>query len=252
VASPPPPFAPTPPVVPGPPFAPLPPLSAQPVPDAAAVVASEEHKGSRLGLLAWIAAALLLAIAAVGIGMLIRQGEVNKQQARADTAERKIGALAAANKEQDVKISALQSQLNARSVTIASQNRRLASIAAEEARAGHQKAALDRQQRELDAREAALNDRAAQLDQQQTQTTVTQPPAVVQTPTFADGLFQVGVDIPAGQYHTDGGTTCYWATLTTSDSNSIVNDNSSPGPQTITINTPYFASDGCGTWSKVG
>jgi hypothetical protein len=30
---------------------------------------------------------------------------------------------------------------------------------------------------------------------------------------FGDGLYQVGVDIPAGNYHTDGGPSCYWERL---------------------------------------
>jgi hypothetical protein len=30
---------------------------------------------------------------------------------------------------------------------------------------------------------------------------------------FGDGLYQVGVDIAAGNYHTDGGKNCYWERL---------------------------------------
>ena len=69
---------------------------------------------------------------------------------------------------------------------------------------------------------------------------------------FGDGLYEVGADIQAGQYRADGGPDCYWAKLTTSDTNNVLVNNLGAGPQTVTIDSPYFVTDGCGTWTKVG
>ena len=208
-------------------------------------------------MLAWIAAALLIALVAGGVAAVLGQREVNKQQDRANTAVRRNDALDASTREQARKIAALQAQLNARQAVIANQNRQLGSLRQQQAAAKREQAALDKRQQQLDQREAALNQRAATLNQQvqqqqQQQTPVQQPPATVQSTTFGDGLYQVGTDIPAGTYNTAGGPTCYWATLSDSNANSILDDHSGPGPQTVTVNTPWFASNACGTWTKVG
>ena len=214
------------------------------------------HRGRRV--LALIAAALLIALVAGGVAAALGQRKVNQQQDRADTAVRKNATLNASSQEQARKIAALQSQLNARQVVIANQNRQLGSLRTQQAAANRRQAALDKRQQQLDQRENALNARAntlnqqAQQQQQQQQNPVQTTPAPVQTSTFGDGLYQVGTDIPAGTYSTGGGPTCYWATLSDSNANSILDDHSGPGPQTVTVNTPYFASSGCGTWTKVG
>ena len=90
-----------------------------------------------------------------------------------------------------------------------------------------------------------------------TNTTPTMPTTTAaQTPvgaeSFGDGLYQVGADIQPGQYRAEGGSACYWAKLTSSDVNSVVVNNLSDGPQTVAIDSAYFVSDGCGTWTKVG
>jgi hypothetical protein len=211
-----------------------------------------------LRVLALIAAALLIALVAGGVAAALRQNDLNKQQDRADTAVRRSDALKASSQEQARRIAALQAQLNARQVVIANQNRQLGSLRQAQAAAKRQQAALDKRQQQLDQRENALNARAntlnqeAQQQQQQTQNTVAPPSAPTQSTTFGDGLYQVGTDIPAGTYSTAGGPTCYWATLSDSNANSILDDHSGPGPQTVTVNAPYFASNACGTWTKVG
>ena len=67
-----------------------------------------------------------------------------------------------------------------------------------------------------------------------------------------DGLYQVGVAIQPGQYRTDGSDACYWAKLSTGDTNRVIVNHIGAGPQTVTIDSPYFESEGCGTWTKVG
>ena len=68
-----------------------------------------------------------------------------------------------------------------------------------------------------------------------------------------DGLFQVGADIQRGRYHTNGASrNCYWAKLKSSNTSDIIDNNNSTGPQTVVIDSPYFTSDGCDEWVKVG
>jgi hypothetical protein len=67
---------------------------------------------------------------------------------------------------------------------------------------------------------------------------------------FGDGTFQVGRDIQPGTYHTEGGSSCYWEKNTGLD-DIIDNDNAS-GPVTLIIDSPYFKSEDCGTWTLVG
>ena len=69
---------------------------------------------------------------------------------------------------------------------------------------------------------------------------------------FNDGLYQVRVAIQSGQYHTDGSDSCYWAKLSSGDTNRVIVNNLGAGPQTVTVDSPYFESEGCGSWTKVG
>lgn len=74
-------------------------------------------------------------------------------------------------------------------------------------------------------------------------------------PTFGDGTHQVGTDIPAGTYRTNGQDGCYWERLRGtggSFSDIIANDNAT-GPAIVTIarTDAAFKSQNCGTWSRL-
>jgi hypothetical protein len=75
--------------------------------------------------------------------------------------------------------------------------------------------------------------------------------------TFGNGVFMVGRDIQPGTYHTDGPVAssftkhCYYATLG-SDGVDILDNNIVEGPATVIVNSPYFESSSCTTWTKVG
>jgi hypothetical protein len=63
----------------------------------------------------------------------------------------------------------------------------------------------------------------------------------------------VGRDIQPGKYHTDGGEGCYWEKNTGgSDIDSIIDNDNVDGPVTLNIDSPFFKSARCGTWTKVG
>jgi len=77
---------------------------------------------------------------------------------------------------------------------------------------------------------------------------------VVQASTIsADGVYIVGKDIPAGTYHTTGGGQCYYATLGSTDTSNILDNNNFNGPETVDVSGAYAfqISGGC-TWTKEG
>lgn|GEM_PF-3372071 len=123
--------------------------------------------------------------------------------------------------------------------------------AQDQAQLQQQQEALAKQQSDAQAAQAAAQQQSQQnaaqkasLDQQQ---------AAVDANSFGDGLYQVGRDIQPGKYHSSGaGGNCYWAKLGSSNTDNIIDNNNSTGPQTITIDSPYFESNGCGNWTKVG
>jgi hypothetical protein len=109
--------------------------------------------------------------------------------------------------------------------------------------------ATDEQQRQIDQnreQQRRLRDALAR------QSRPPQTPAGPNATSFNDGLYQVGVAIQPGQYETDGSDSCYWAKLSTGDTNRVIVNHLGAGPQTVTIDSPYFESEGCGTWTKVG
>jgi hypothetical protein len=187
-----------------------------------------KHRRRALRVLGAVVLALLLVAAGAVIGVALRQSAVNDARDRANAAAQQIRSLQSASTAQAVKVSQLQRELRARDATIAAQRTEIEGL-------GNQPTSPPQ----------------SQTTQPQSQTTQPQ-----QTPTsagsFGDGLYQVGSDIQAGQYRTQGGAACYWAKLTTADSNSVLVNNVTAGPQTVTIDSPFFVSDGCGNWTKVG
>jgi carboxypeptidase C (cathepsin A) len=77
---------------------------------------------------------------------------------------------------------------------------------------------------------------------------------IVQTSTISsDGVYVIGKDIPAGIYHTSGGNQCYYATLASTDTNNINDNNNFNGPETVDVSAAYaFQITGGCTWVKVG
>lgn len=68
-----------------------------------------------------------------------------------------------------------------------------------------------------------------------------------------DGVYVVGKDIPSGVYHTSGGGECYYATLSSTNTFDIIDNNNFAGPETVDVSTAYAFQIGGGcTWHKVG
>jgi len=73
-----------------------------------------------------------------------------------------------------------------------------------------------------------------------------------------DGVYVVGKDIKAGVYHTNGSgntgaTDCYFATLNSTDTSNIADNNNFDGPETVDASSAYaFEVNGPCTWVRVG
>jgi uncharacterized protein YlxW (UPF0749 family) len=74
----------------------------------------------------------------------------------------------------------------------------------------------------------------------------------------ADGVYVVGKDIPPGIYHTSGNgggfmNQCYYATLGSTDTSNILDNNNFNGLETVDVSGAYaFQINGGCTWHKVG
>jgi hypothetical protein len=69
----------------------------------------------------------------------------------------------------------------------------------------------------------------------------------------ADGVYVVGTDIPGGTWHTSGGQQCYEATLASTDTSNIIDNNNFTGPDTVSLAgaKAFDISGGC-TWQHEG
>jgi hypothetical protein len=73
----------------------------------------------------------------------------------------------------------------------------------------------------------------------------------------ADGVYVVGKDITSGTWHTSGdggsGDQCYYATLGSTNTSDILDNNNFDGPETVDLSGAYaFQISGPCSWVKVG
>jgi hypothetical protein len=69
----------------------------------------------------------------------------------------------------------------------------------------------------------------------------------------ADGVYVVSKDIKAGTWHTTGGSQCYYATLNSTNTDDISDNNNFNGPETVDVDAAFALqiSGGC-TWVRTG
>jgi hypothetical protein len=67
-----------------------------------------------------------------------------------------------------------------------------------------------------------------------------------------NGTYQAEVDFIPGTYRAEGGAGCYWATLNSADPYDIASNENASGPTIASITTPYFQTEGCGQWERIG
>jgi hypothetical protein len=78
------------------------------------------------------------------------------------------------------------------------------------------------------------------------------PPPGPKTTIDSDGTYVVGVDIVPGTYRSAGGSSCYWARLNSLNTNDIIDNNGSAGPQAVEISATdkAFQTEHCPSWHK--
>ncbi len=71
---------------------------------------------------------------------------------------------------------------------------------------------------------------------------------------FADGTWQIGVDVAPGVYTTAGGPTCHHAVRRTRSGGDLVSRAGSPGRGTVVLVEAdgWFETSGCPAWRRVG
>jgi hypothetical protein len=67
-----------------------------------------------------------------------------------------------------------------------------------------------------------------------------------------DGTFKAEADYLPGTYRAPGGPGCYWATLNSADPYDIASNENASGPTIASIESPYFQTQGCGKWERIG
>jgi hypothetical protein len=77
---------------------------------------------------------------------------------------------------------------------------------------------------------------------------ITQTRETVAKSSIPNGIWASGTDFTPGTYRAPGGGGCYWALLGSADTSDIINNGGFNRNQTLTIDSPYFETDGCGTW----
>jgi hypothetical protein len=113
------------------------------------------------------------------------------------------------------------------------------------------------------ARNAALSQQSSSLKQQQTALSRQQRQLKAQlgevqaSQISGDAVYVVGKDIKPGVYHTNGSgdtgaSDCYFATLNSTDTSNIADNNNFDGPETVDVSSAYaFEINGPCTWSRV-
>ena len=114
---------------------------------------------------------------------------------------------------------------------------------------------LQEQATELQARADELDQREAELDEREQALATTVPTNGDDTvPSFATGVFLVGIDLPAGIYRTEAPAGCRYSTI---GNDGVVKEfdlRTEAGPITLEIGEDIHRVDanGCGTWVLVG
>jgi hypothetical protein len=105
-------------------------------------------------------------------------------------------------------------------------------------------------------KEAALNDREAALTAKDKEVTTREKAVGLVEKDIAantidgEGIYEVGSDITAGKYKTEGGSDCYYAILNSTDTSDIADNGNVSGPAFVTVrNGQYLELSGCAEWT---
>jgi multidrug efflux pump subunit AcrA (membrane-fusion protein) len=104
----------------------------------------------------------------------------------------------------------------------------------------------------LDKRAMKLDEQAAELDSREQEVVAAEQ--TLESSTIPDGVWELGRDYEAGIYRAEGGGGCYWEKLESpsGEFDAIIANGGFNRNQTLTIDSPYFSTSGCGEWVKIG
>jgi len=173
----------------------------------------------------WVVVALVLGAVGYGIGAVTNshQSQLSAEQARAASLERKLTSAQGQLTTAHDNLLAAQSQ-----VQQAQQTARQAQEQAQAKFAAREKA-LQKMQRRLKSEEGQVQ--ASSIS--------------------ASGVYVVGSDIQPGVYHTNGGADCYFATLSSTNTFDIIDNNNFDGPETVDVSGAHALDiDGGCTWVR--
>jgi hypothetical protein len=189
----------------------------------------------------------------VGIGEAghstgISQATYNASQAQVSTVKGQVSAL-------NGQVSGLQTQVSNDSATVAAAQNKAATAqqAANASAAAAYKGKEAALAQTYQGKEAALSAQQNTVNSQEK--TLKQELGQVQASSISgDGVYVVGQDIKSGTWHTNGSgdagaNDCYFATLNSTDTSNIADNNNFDGPETVDLSGAYaFQISGPCTW----
>ncbi|HWG61098.1 MAG TPA: hypothetical protein VG253_05235 [Streptosporangiaceae bacterium] len=201
-----------------------------------------------------------LGAVAAGIVLLL-DGCRDRQRASASNA-RALSAATRTEADQRAANSALQAQVSSLRAQVSTLQGQLSSaqgqLSSAQSQAQHATATANaRASAAYAARNAALTQQEATLKQQE-KTVAAETGQLQANQISGDGVYVVGKDIKAGTWHTNGsGKTgqndCYFATLNSTDTTNIADNNNFDGAETVDVSSAYaFQVSGPCTWVRVG
>jgi hypothetical protein len=160
--------------------------------------------------------------------------------------------IGAAGTEDQSRIDDLEGQVADLKRDVATEQR-FAAESRDRVRAAERRA--DRQVRTAERRafrdaQRQLAERSQEVEQRETE--VADKEQTLEGNTIPDGTWQLGRDYEAGLYRAQGGEGCYWAELASGNTDDIVNNGFGGGVQTVEIDSPFFETQDCGEWQKIG
>jgi multidrug efflux pump subunit AcrA (membrane-fusion protein) len=201
---------------------------------------SQPAKRGLLRKLGLTAAGVVLLLIGVGIGAAAsgNQAKVNRLQAQLSTADAKLQTARSQEATDRSQVAKDRSQ-----VATAQANEATAKVNEQNAQAiANRKAAAT-----YASKLAAVTALQRTLDRQE---------GIVQANTISqDGVYVVGQDIKPGTYHTSGNgggilNQCYYATLSSTNTGDIIDNNNFNGPETVDVSGAYaFQIAGGCTWT---
>ncbi len=181
-------------------------------------------------------AGVVVLLIGIGIGVASQQSKINSYKHQVAQLQGQVSTEKADVTSEQAKVSAAQTN---------AQNAMSTALAQVKAQYKSRFAALQQQQQKVASMKARLNRELG---------------VVAKSTISADGVYVVGRDIPAGTYHTSGaganaspGGECYFATLNSTNTGDISDNNNFNGPETVDVSgaAAFEISGGC-TWHKVG